>query len=46
MARAMPASQARRVYSVFTQLPDLLDRIKRLEQAVSELDSREDQQTV
>ena len=45
-APAMPASQARRVYSVFTQLPELLDRIKRLEQAVSELDSREDQQTV
>ena len=43
---AMPASQARRVYSVFTQLPDLLDRIKRLEQAVGELDSREDQQAV
>jgi UDP-3-O-[3-hydroxymyristoyl] glucosamine N-acyltransferase len=43
---AMPASQARRVYSVFTQLPELLDRIKRLEQAVGELDSREDQQTV
>jgi UDP-3-O-[3-hydroxymyristoyl] glucosamine N-acyltransferase len=45
-APAMPASQARRVYSVFTQLPELLDRIKRLEQAVGELDSREDQQTV
>jgi UDP-3-O-[3-hydroxymyristoyl] glucosamine N-acyltransferase len=45
-APAMPASQARRVYSVFTQLPELLERIKRLEQAVGELDSREDQQTV
>ena len=34
---AMPAAQARRVYSLFTQLPDLLERIKRLEGAVGEL---------
>lgn len=28
---AMPASQARRVYSIFTQLPEWTDRIKKLE---------------
>jgi UDP-3-O-[3-hydroxymyristoyl] glucosamine N-acyltransferase len=28
---AMPASQARRVYAIFTQLPDLLARVKKLE---------------
>lgn len=31
---AMPANRARRVLTLFTQLPELLDRIKRLEQAV------------
>lgn len=36
-APAMPAQQARRVYSLFTQLPDLLSRIKQLEQKVEEL---------
>lgn len=36
-APAMPALQARRVYSIFTQLPDLLARIKLLEQKVEEL---------
>jgi len=36
-APAMPVSQARRVISIFTQLPALLDRIKQLEEAVSEL---------
>jgi UDP-3-O-[3-hydroxymyristoyl] glucosamine N-acyltransferase len=34
---AMPASHARRVYFLFTQLPTLQDRIKKLEQAVEEL---------
>jgi UDP-3-O-[3-hydroxymyristoyl] glucosamine N-acyltransferase len=34
---AMPASQARRVYTVFQQLPELLDRIRKLEQRVEEL---------
>ena len=34
---AMPANQARRVYTLFTQLPDLHDRLKHLESAVSEL---------
>jgi UDP-3-O-[3-hydroxymyristoyl] glucosamine N-acyltransferase len=34
---AMPASHARRVYTLFTQLPDLLARIKQLEQQVAEL---------
>jgi len=36
---AMPASQARRVYTVFQQLPELLERIRRLEQQVTELSS-------
>ena len=36
---AMPASKARRVYTVFTQLPELLDRIRKLEQQVQELSS-------
>ncbi len=36
-APAMPALQARRVYSIFTQLPELLNRIKQLEQKVEEL---------
>jgi len=40
-APAMPAQQARRVYSLFTQLPDLLQRIKQLEQKVEELSSEE-----
>lgn len=34
---AMPASHGRRVYSVFTQLPELLERIKHLEQQVENL---------
>jgi UDP-3-O-[3-hydroxymyristoyl] glucosamine N-acyltransferase len=34
---AMPASQARRVYSIFTQLPELLERVRQLEQQVEEL---------
>jgi UDP-3-O-[3-hydroxymyristoyl] glucosamine N-acyltransferase len=38
-APAMNASHARRVYTVFTQLPELLDRIKRLEQQIEELSS-------
>jgi len=37
---AMPAAHARRVYAIFSQLPDLLDRIKRLEQRVEELASK------
>lgn len=36
---AMEASHARRVYIYFTQLPELVDRIKTLEQQVSELSS-------
>jgi UDP-3-O-[3-hydroxymyristoyl] glucosamine N-acyltransferase len=39
---AMPASHARRVYTIFSQLPDLLERIKRLEQEVKELSSDDD----
>jgi UDP-3-O-[3-hydroxymyristoyl] glucosamine N-acyltransferase len=34
---AMPANHARRVYTIFTQLPELLERIKQLEQQVEEL---------
>jgi UDP-3-O-[3-hydroxymyristoyl] glucosamine N-acyltransferase len=30
-APAMPAQQARRVYSIFTQLPELVERVKELE---------------
>jgi UDP-3-O-[3-hydroxymyristoyl] glucosamine N-acyltransferase len=40
---AMPASHARRVYSLFTQLPALLERIKRLEEQVEELAADEDE---
>ena len=36
-APAMPIAQARRVYTVFTQLPDVMDRLKALEQKVEEL---------
>jgi UDP-3-O-[3-hydroxymyristoyl] glucosamine N-acyltransferase len=32
---AMPAAQARRVYTVFTQLPELLERVKKLEQRLA-----------
>jgi UDP-3-O-[3-hydroxymyristoyl] glucosamine N-acyltransferase len=34
---ALPATKARRVYAVFTQLPELLDRVRKLEQQVEEL---------
>jgi UDP-3-O-[3-hydroxymyristoyl] glucosamine N-acyltransferase len=36
-APAMPIQHARRVYLRFTQLPELADRIKKLEEAVAEL---------
>jgi UDP-3-O-[3-hydroxymyristoyl] glucosamine N-acyltransferase len=36
-APAMPASHARRVYAIFTQLPEVVGRIKQLEQKVEEL---------
>jgi UDP-3-O-[3-hydroxymyristoyl] glucosamine N-acyltransferase len=36
---AMPVSHARRVYMLFTQLPDINDRIKALEQQMEELGS-------
>lgn len=39
---AMPASHARRVYFLFTQLPTMQDRIKKLEQAVEELSDDSD----
>lgn len=38
-APAMPVSHARRVYSYFTQLPELAERIKKLEQQLAERDS-------
>jgi UDP-3-O-[3-hydroxymyristoyl] glucosamine N-acyltransferase len=38
---AMPVSHARRVYMYFTQLPDLVERIKSLEQQVEELSSND-----
>jgi UDP-3-O-[3-hydroxymyristoyl] glucosamine N-acyltransferase len=34
---AMPVSHARRVYMLFTQLPDIVERIKTLEHQVEEL---------
>jgi UDP-3-O-[3-hydroxymyristoyl] glucosamine N-acyltransferase len=39
---AMPVSHGRRVYTYFTQLPELADRIKKLEQQVAELDAGQD----
>jgi UDP-3-O-[3-hydroxymyristoyl] glucosamine N-acyltransferase len=38
-APAMPAAQARRVYLMFTQLPELAERLKEVEQKVEELGS-------
>ena len=38
---AMPISQARRVAAIFVQLPELNDRIKRLEHYVEELGTKE-----
>jgi UDP-3-O-[3-hydroxymyristoyl] glucosamine N-acyltransferase len=40
-APAMPISHGRRVYAIFTQLPELLDRVKQLEQKLAELASEE-----
>lgn len=42
-APAMPLSHGRRVYTYFTQLPDLVDRLKQLEQKVEELSSKPDE---
>lgn len=39
---AMPVSHARRVYMHFTQLPDLVERVKALEQQVEELSSNDE----
>ena len=44
-APAMPALQARRVYSIFTQLPELLKRVKDLESKVEELGTEDDDET-
>jgi UDP-3-O-[3-hydroxymyristoyl] glucosamine N-acyltransferase len=38
-APAMPISHARRVYVIFSKLPDLLDRVRQLEDQVTELGS-------
>ena len=38
---AMPVSHGRRVYTIFTQLPELLERIKQLEQQVEELSHKD-----
>ena len=40
-APAMPIRQARRVYVLFTQLPELADRVRGLEQQVAELGKSE-----
>jgi UDP-3-O-[3-hydroxymyristoyl] glucosamine N-acyltransferase len=40
---AMPVSHARRVYMYFTQLPDIVDRLKTLEQQVEELSTGGDE---
>ncbi|HEX2972492.1 MAG TPA: UDP-3-O-(3-hydroxymyristoyl)glucosamine N-acyltransferase [Tepidisphaeraceae bacterium] len=40
---AMPASHARRVYLLFMQLPDVVDRLRKLEQAIGELGSNPDE---
>jgi UDP-3-O-[3-hydroxymyristoyl] glucosamine N-acyltransferase len=34
---AMPVSHARRVYMHFTQLPDIVERLKAVEQRIEEL---------
>ncbi len=41
-APAMPVSQGRRVYSLFVQLPDLVERLKTLEHQVAELAGADD----
>jgi UDP-3-O-[3-hydroxymyristoyl] glucosamine N-acyltransferase len=41
-APAMPAAHARRVYTIFTQLPEVIERIKKLEEQVEELASGDD----
>ena len=40
---AMPIRQARRVAAVFVQLPELQDRVKKLEQAVEELSTKSEE---
>ena len=39
---AMPIRQARRVAAIFVQLPELQDRVKKLEHSVAELGGEED----
>lgn len=43
---AMPFAQARRVYSIFTELPELQKRVKELEQRLAELSAEEDGEIV
>lgn len=40
---AMPAAHARRVLAIFTQLPELLERVKKLEEEVGELTIGDDE---
>jgi UDP-3-O-[3-hydroxymyristoyl] glucosamine N-acyltransferase len=44
-APAMPANHARRVYTIFTQLPEMLERVKQLEQKVEELSGPDGEST-
>jgi hypothetical protein len=37
----MPINQARRVYSLFMQFPEIVQRIKKVEQAIEELGTEE-----
>lgn len=43
---AMPFAQARRVYSIFTELPELQKRVKELEQRLAQLSAEEDGEIV
>jgi UDP-3-O-[3-hydroxymyristoyl] glucosamine N-acyltransferase len=42
---ALPAARARRVWGVYSQLPDLLDRVRKLESQVEELASSDDEKS-
>lgn len=42
---ALPAARARRVWGVYSQLPDLLDRVRKLEGQVEELASSDDEES-
>jgi UDP-3-O-[3-hydroxymyristoyl] glucosamine N-acyltransferase len=42
---AMPAQHGRRVYMIFTKLPEMLERIRQLEQRIEELENAGDLET-